>query len=373
MPTETLELPKAPPAGARSPNAVPPKKPADPEPPKSKRTPLLILTLVVLIAAVAGLVYYLHARNFEETDDAFIDGHVVAVSPRIAGRVEAVLFNDNDEVTKGQLLVQLDPSDATVALERARAQLAQAQAQVLQAQAQTSQSQGQLAQAEAQTAQQAAQADVAGINFQRNNSLYARDLRAIAKQEVDTTKSTFDAATASRDAAQANVVAMRASVEASHASVASAEANVGAATAAVHDAELQLSYTKILASETGRIARKQVEPGNYVQPATQLCSLVQHDVWVTANYKETQLRRMREGQPVEVTVDAYPDQKLKAHVQSLQPGTGSRFSLLPAENATGNYVKTVQRLPVKIVFDEKPDVLRRLAPGMSVEPSVDLR
>jgi membrane fusion protein (multidrug efflux system) len=147
---------------------------------------------------------------------------------------------------------------------------------------------------------------------------------------------------------------------------------VHVAQAAVDDATLQLSYTRIAAAEAGRITRKTVEPGNYVTAGQTLFSIVRHDVWVTANFKETQLDRMQPGQPVRVRVDAFPGRDFKAHVDSFQLGSGSRFSLLPAENATGNYVKVVQRIPIKIVFDEPLDVLSLLAPGMSVEPRVNV-
>ncbi len=316
-----------------------PPKPEDEGVRKGKRVPMIVLTILFLAAGVGGLLYDLHARNFEKSDDAFIEGHVSTVSPKVAARVLTVRFNE----------------------------------QVLQAQAQADQADAQLAQAEAQTGQQQAQFDVAAINFNRNSSLYQHDLRAIAKQEVDTTSSNKDAARAALAAAQANVKAMRAGGEAARATLESSKANVRNARAVVHDAEFQLSYTKIYAPEAGRITRKQVEPGDYLQTAPAICSLVQPDVWITANYKETQLRQMREGQSAEIKVDAYPDRRLKAHVESVQPGTGSRFSLLPAENATGNYVKVVQRVPVKLVFDESPDTLRLLSPGLSVEPTVDLR
>jgi membrane fusion protein (multidrug efflux system) len=348
-------------------------KPEDAGVKKGKRTPLIILTVAIVLVAIAGLIYYLHSRHFEQTDDAFIEGHVTAVSPRIAAQVLEVHFNDNDEVKQGQLLVVLDSRDRAAALERAQAQLAQAQAQVLQSQAQAGQARAQLAQARAQSAQRRAEAEVAGINFRRNRSLAQRDLRAIAQQDVDSTKAALDGAAAALAAADAAIEAAEATAQAAQATIVSSQANATAALASVHNAELQLSYTHVVAAVTGRIAGKQVEPGDYIEAATQICSLVQPDYWVTANFKETQLRHMRVGQTVKVNVDAYPDRTLKAHVQSIQPGTGARFSLLPTENATGNYVKVIERVPVKLVFDEPIEALRRLAPGMSVEPSVDLR
>jgi membrane fusion protein (multidrug efflux system) len=324
----------------------------------SKRKPLLILTAVVVIGAIIGVISWLMMRGYQTTDDAFIEGHIIQVSARISAEVEAVNFTDNQEVKKGDVLIELDPRDYQVALEKAEAQLLEAQAQVRQAQAQA-------IQAHAQLAQQSAQSDIAGINFNRDSSLYQKDLRAIAKQDVDTTK-------ASLEAAQATVGAAQAAVDAAQSEVGSAQAAVTVAQAAVDNAKLMLSYTKIPAAESGRITHKTVEPGNFVAAGQTLFSLVQHDVWVTANFKETQLARMKPGQPVRVRVDAFPGRDFKAHVDSFQLGTGSRFSLLPAENATGNYVKVVQRVPVKIVFDEPLDTLLGLAPGMSVEPRVDV-
>jgi membrane fusion protein (multidrug efflux system) len=341
-------------------------------PGSSKRKPLLILTGVVLIGAVIGFCAWFLARGYETTDDAFIDGHIIQVSPRISAEVNSVHFDDNQEVLKGQLLVELDPRDYQVAVEKAQAQLIQAQAQVLQARAQKAQSDAQLAQAQAQLGQQSAQSAIATINFNRDASLYQQDLRAIAKQDVDTTKATLAAAQAAVDAARSNVQAARAAADAAESEIGSDQAAVDVAKAAVDSAQLALSYTRITAAEPGRITRKTVEPGDYVTAGQTLFSIVQHDVWVTANFKETQLARMKRGQAVRIRVDAFPDRDLKGHIDSFQLGSGSRFSLLPAENATGNYVKVVQRIPVKIVFDEPLDVLSHLAPGMSVEPRVDV-
>jgi membrane fusion protein (multidrug efflux system) len=341
-------------------------------PGSSKRKPLLILTAVVLIGAIIGLILWFLSRGYETTDDAFIDGHIIEVSPRISAEVVGVHFEDNQEVRKGNMLVELDPRDYDLALEKAEAQLIQAQAQVRQAQAQEAQAHAQLIQAQAQVGEQAAQSDIANINFHRDASLYQQDLRAIAKQDVDTTQASLAAAQAKVDAARANVEAARAAEQAAQSETGSADAAVKVAQAAVDSAMLELSYTRITAAEPGRITRKTVEPGDYVTAGQTLFSIVQHDVWVTANFKETQLARMRRGQPVRVRVDAFPGRDLKAHIDSFQLGSGSRFSLLPAENATGNYVKVVQRIPVKIVFDEPLDVLMHLAPGMSVEPRVDV-
>lgn len=339
---------------------------------RKKRRPLWLLTLVLLVVCLVGLIAYFLTRDYETTDDAFIDGHVIEVSSRVAAQVVRLHIDDNAEVKKGDVLVELDPRDFQVALEKAQAQLVQAQARVKQAEAGADQAKAQVVQAQADLAQRAAQFEIARINYERNSSLYQRDLRAVAKEDVDTTKANFDAAQATLAGAQASVTAAAAAGESAAAQVGAAEAAVHAAEAAVDNADLQLSYTRIVAAESGRITRKNVDVGTYVQPAQTMFALVNHDVWVTANFKETQLTKMKEGQPVTIAVDAYPGRKLKGHVDSVQLGSGSRFSLLPAENATGNFVKVVQRIPVKIVLDESPEVLARLGPGMSVEPKIDI-
>ncbi len=308
------------------------------------------------------------------------------IDPKVSAYVADIHFDDNTLVNKGDLLIELDPRDLNVALQRAQTQLAQAKAQVLQAQAGVEQSRAKLTQAQAmviqqgaQVTQMSAQSDLAGVNFNRDTSLYTRDVKAIAKTNLDTTKSNYDAAQAMVNAAKANVDAAKANVEAEHsgadaadAQLAVAQATVGTAEAGVRDAELQLSYAKIVAPVSGRVTRKAVEPGDYVTVGQGLLSVVPREVWVTANFKETQLTFMKPGQPVEVEIDAFPGRALRGKVDSVQKGTGARFSLLPPENATGNYVKVVQRVPVKIVFDESPDRLSVLSPGMSVEPRVDI-
>jgi len=363
--------------GEQRPQKEPNGKPraAQGKPPEKKKSKkgIFILLFVVIIGGIAGYFYYLHTRDFVGTDNAFIDGHIVQISPRISAIVKTVHFDDNQDVKKGDLLIELDPHDFEVSLEKAQAQLALAQGQLEQRKAELAQSEAQQAQTNAQLAQQKWQVELAGINFRRNQSLYQKDMHAVAGQDVDTTKANLEVAKASFDAYEASVKAAAAAVGAAKAHVTAEEANVANGRAAVHDAQLQLSYTTISAVADGRIARKQVEPGNYVQPSQVMTSLVLNDLWVTANYKETQLTNMRVGQAVEIKVDAFPHRTLKAHVASFQPGTGARFSLLPAENATGNYVKVVQRVPVKIVFDENADTLRLLGVGMSVDPTVDVR
>jgi membrane fusion protein (multidrug efflux system) len=266
-----------------------------------------------LAAIVAGGFFWAN-QGWESTDDAFIEGHVVAISPRVAGHVVRVLIDDNQAVKKGDILAEIDPRDYATKSDQARADVAGAEAAVRKTQ----------------------------DDVKRYRDLNARN---------EASRQTLDHALADAQ---------------------SAAAGLNAAQARLRQAELDLSYTKIEAPQAGRVTRKSVEEGAYVGVGQSLLTLVPSEVWVVANFKETQLKRMRPGQRAEIGVDAY-DGKLRGRVDSLQSGTGARFSILPAENATGNYVKVVQRVPVKIVLDRTADAARLLAPGMSVEAEVEVK
>lgn len=319
----------------------------------------------------AGLFYYFrYIAPYEDTDDAFIDGNVTLVSPRVAGQVTQLLINDNEEVHSNDVLVEIDPRDYQAALDQANADLAAAQSQLDSARAQVEVSESKVVQAQAAVTAAEAQDQRASADLKRYESV---ESRAVSKTD-------FDLAQAQARSAAANLAAARSQVKAAHAEVSLSRAGVETATAAVQQAQarleqakLNLSYTKIIAPFDGRITARTVQVGSYVQPGQALFALVPRDVWVTANFKETQLTFMRPGQPVEVHVDAYPTHDFKATVNSLQAGTGARFSLLPPENAVGNYVKVVQRVPVKIVFDEQLPTNLDIAPGMSVEPKVKVK
>ena len=268
-----------------------------------------------LAAMAGGALYFVLAAPSVSTDDATIEGHVIPVSAKISGHVARVRIDDNQVVKAGDVLAEIDPRDFQTRLDQARGKVASDRAE-------------------------AAKTDA---DLKRAQALFARD--EASKQDLEHAQAASDAAKA--DLAQSD--------------------------AAQRQAELDLSYTKILAPESGRVTRKAVEPGAYVSIGQSVLALVPAESWVVANFKETQLARMRVGQAAEIRVDAYPDRRLHGHVDSIQDGTGARFSLLPAENATGNFVKVVQRVPVKIVLDDKPASGRVLAPGMSVEATVDLR
>jgi membrane fusion protein (multidrug efflux system) len=427
-----------------------------------RRIMFAAIGLVLLIGAGAGVRYWLHSRQYESTDDAFIEGHATEVSPKVSGYAQKIYITDNQQVKAGDLLVEIDARDYEARLEQARAALnaamarkkaarsglaltrvtsgagveqasagvAVARSTVAQARAAASAAQGRVSQlsaavgtAQANVAQAQAQARAAEAEAVRARADVVRYQNLFDKDEVS--RQQLDRATATAATAEAELEATRRRVAAAEAQVGEARSAQGAAAdqyrqslsqivgtqaqvgqavgklseansapqqvavkqsdvettsaeieqaeASVQQAELDLSYTKIYAPEDGRIAKKSVELGALLQPGEGLFVLVPAEMWVVANFKETQLNRMRPGQTVEIIVDSYPDKTFRGHVDSLQTGTGSRFSLLPPENSTGNYVKVVQRLPVKIVFDEEPDSEHLLAPGMSVEPEVKVR
>jgi membrane fusion protein (multidrug efflux system) len=340
------------------------------EPRRFSRRFWFLLALGVMIISAATY-WFLSNAGYESTDDSAIEAHVIQVSPKVSAHVKAVHFDDNYQVKRGDLIIELDPRDYEVALASASASLASAQSKLTEADAQRNVAQAGLGQAKADLASAQASAENAVSDFNRNEQLYKTHV--IDRREYDASAAQAKTAAASVESATKRVTSQEAQVRLASAQYVTASAEVKQAESQMQQAQLQLSYTRIFAPFAGRVTKKSVEPGNYVQPGQTLLSLVPPDVWVVANFKETQLKRMEVGQPVSVRVDAIPGREFKAHVESLQVGTGSRFTLLPPENATGNFVKVVQRIPVKIVFDEAPAELEQLWAGESVEPKVDVR
>jgi membrane fusion protein (multidrug efflux system) len=303
------------------------------------------LVVVVVLLVAGGVIWWLIARHYEDTDDAFIDTHIVRLAPQIAGQVTAVLAQDNQLVRQGDLLIAINSSDAQTRLDQILAQKAQAQTT--------------LAQALAGEAGAAAQAQNANRDFARYVALKKTAPAAVAQQQMDQAQATARNANAQRAQTEAQIAGARAQIKSYDAQIAAAR--------------LSLGYTRIAAPITGHVAQKTVAVGDYVSPGQQLLAIVPLRLWVTANFKETQLELMRVGQHVDVTIDAC-GLTLPGHVDSIQRGAGQAFGILPPENATGNYVKVVQRVPVKIVLDRLPDPRRcPLGPGMSVEPTVTVR
>jgi membrane fusion protein (multidrug efflux system) len=334
-----------------------------------RRRVMLVGVGLLILAAVTY--WFVSNAGYETTDDATIEAHVIQVSPKISAHVKTVRFDDNYQVKRGELLIELDPRDYEVALASAVANLASVQSKLIESEAQQNMAQAGLGQAKADLASAQATAENAESDFTRNEQLYKTHV--IDRREYDASAAQAKSVTANMESASKKAASQEAQVGLASAQHVTAAAEVKQAEAQVQQAQLQLSYARIFAPFDGKVTRKSVEPGNYVQPGQTLFSLVPPEVWVVANFKETQLKKMKVGQSVSVRVDAIPRRDFKAHVESLQVGTGSRFTLLPPENATGNFVKVVQRVPVKIVFDESPANLERLWAGESVEPKVDVR
>jgi membrane fusion protein, multidrug efflux system len=341
---------------------------------RRRRRPILLPLLLVVagLAAIGGgVLWWLAARQYETTDDAFIDVHMVRVAPQVAGRVALVPVDDNQAVAASQLLVKIDPAPLQAKLAQAVANQANAAGGLAQAKAQRAVVEADAARARAQVGVAQANASNAIIALKRSQGLAAS--AAFSRQQFDDATANAASTAAALVAAQKNQASAEAQLLVTESRIETAEAALSGAKAQVEQARLDVSYTEIFASEAGHIAHKNVSPGDYVQGGQTLMALVPLDVWVTANFKESQLARMRVGQPVEISIDAYPDKTLRGHIDSFQRGSGPAFSLLPPENATGNYVKVVQRVPVKIVFDDPLDPSRPLGPGMSVVPSVKVR
>lgn len=343
-----------------------------------KKSPLKRPAVIISLAAVlcvliaVGIVYWLYARHYVSTDDAYVDGNVVQISPQVPALVAALHIDDNQLVHRGDLLVELDRTDYQVALEQAQAQLLAAQGRLAQAEAQLDSAKAAVARASAEV--EAAQ--VALDNATRDLNRYeAVDERARSRQQLDNANAAQKTAQAQLEQARAGKTSADTGVATAAASIKAAQGEVRTSEANVNRAQVNLGYCRIVAPCDGRVTQRTVQAGNFAATGQVLFMLVEPDVWVTANFKETQLAHMRPGQPVTIKVDAFPGEKFQGHVDSIQAGSGSRFAVLPAENATGNFVKIVQRVPVKILFDHGSNTnqFEMLSPGLSVIPKVRVR
>jgi len=349
-------------------------------------SPLFLWPVAIVLAVLLylGLALLANSLTHESTDDAFIAGHLVSIAPRIDGQVSAVQVLDNQMVRSNDLLIEIDTSDyaITVAQKESAADSSDANVktviaadELMRKKVATAEASERKAQADADAS--AASAKLAATNFERAQSLL-KD-KTISQQEFDAAQAANNSAQANLNSAQQNVAEENSKVDESHSQLAAAEAEVGLVKAQweesqtnVAAAQLNLSYTKIFAPGDGRVTRKQVEVGDYLQAGQQIMSLVPVEVWLVANFKESQLRKMQTNQPALVEIDALGGRKFRAHVDSVQAGSGAAFSLLPPENATGNFVKVIQRVPVKIIFDEPLPADHTIGPGLSVTPSVQV-
>jgi membrane fusion protein (multidrug efflux system) len=343
--------------------------PATPNPSKAKQR-IILLVATLIIGVAASIYYFWFVAPYQSTDDAFIEAHVTPIAPQVAGRVIQLLVQDNQEVKQGDLLLQIDPRDYQVKLDQEQAGLTAAQSQLAEANAQFTVDRAKVEQERANVAVAEAEAKQAETD---NKRYQAVGNVAASQNQLDLAATQARSADAQVDAARSKELAAEAQADLDKASIRTATAEVQNGEANVRQAKLNLSYTQVKAPEAGYITHRTVEAGAYVQAGQALLAIVPQQVWVVANFKETQLTHMRPGQPVEVTVDAYPQIKFKGHVDSIQHGSGASFSLLPPENASGNFVKVVQRVPVKIVIDDTAAATFVLGPGMSVEPEVRVK
>jgi membrane fusion protein, multidrug efflux system len=334
--------------------------PAPPRNGNGRRRAGLILLLLVFVGLLSTLWFWCKSKTHVTTDNAFVESHVYSISSRVPGNVAQVRVTDNQPVKAGDLLVELDPVDYRARFDDARANLSIAINE-------TSSNYAQVDAARAALNSDRAKLEQAVLDLERGQALYRKEV--IPKEQLDRLET-------ARKIAAAKLVETEGSVRRALAILGltgkgGKDALIERRKAELEESRLTLSYTRIYAPADGYITRKSVEQGNNIQAGQPLMALVAlNDVWVTANYKESQLTHVAPGQKVEFTVDTYPGRKFSGVVESIMAGTGAAFSLLPPENATGNYVKVVQRIPVKIVVERKSDPRHLLRVGMSVEPTI---
>ena len=334
-----------------------------------RRRVILIATAALAAGTALGGYYWAFVAPYESTDDAFVEADVTPIAPQVSGRVLRVPVSDNQEVRRGAVLFEIDPSDYQTRLDQAQAELAAARGKADQAVSQISIDRAKVEEERASVAAADAEAKRAEADDRRFHDVGSL---AVSASQLDLAGTQARTSEAQVTVAANRQRAMEAQLGLDEAEIQTARAEVLRCEAAVRQAELDLSYTRVVAPVAGFVTHRGVQPGDYVQTGEPQLAIVPRHVWIIANFKETQLARMHPSQPVAITVDAYPNLKLNGHVDSVQAGAGARFSLFPPENASGNYVKVVQRVPVKIALDDA-EAERVLGPGMSVVPEVRVR
>lgn len=329
-----------------------------------------LLVIGIVLAGICAVIYFVWSLSYESTDDAYVAGVIVPVSAEVKGKVVKVYIKDNQSITAGKPLLDIFRDDYTHVMTQSNETLSQVKAEDSELHASVEEKKKALVQAKANLDAARAEEDLADKDVKRYERLLKQ--KVVAQSHFDTVQSRWKVAQARREAAEAAVAEAGATLETLKARVTTQGFRIKEAETSRDQARLDLSRTVVTAPMSGRIAMKNVDPGKYVEPGQPLLAIVQEDTWVIANFKETQIKKMTVGQSVEIKVDAYPGMTFKGHIDSVQPGTGAVFSLLPPENATGNFVKVVQRVPVKIIIDSQFDPVHPLWPGLSVVPSVDI-
>ncbi|RKD20090.1 secretion protein HlyD [Pelobium manganitolerans] len=340
--------------------------------PKSKSAKVIpiILAVLIVIGAVFGIKEYIYFSKHVDTDDAQIDGDISPVVSRVGGYVDSIYFEENQHVDANQLLVKLDDRELKVKLEQAQAGKQSALANVNVSETVVSSTAANVGTAKANVEIAQAKANKANKDFVRYQNLVKDG--SVTQQQFDQAKAEKEAADASLQAAKTQYEAVKKQVNTSQSQVSAASSNINLRSADIDYAKLMLSYTRITAPTSGIVSNKNIQIGQLIQPGQALFSIVNDgSIYVTANFKETQLEKLKEGQLVDIEVDAFPDAEITGHIYNFSPATGAKFSLLPPDNATGNYVKVIQRVPVKIKIDDNK-IMSKLRPGMSVNVSVHI-
>lgn len=317
---------------------------------------ILIPFGIILLFVMFGLYIFINSFSYQSTDDAFVEGRFIQIAPRVSGQVISLKVDDNDYVKKGDLLLEIDPNDFKTKVDELENALREAEANKDVASSEVDKSSANLADADKNL-------EFAKKDFERYSKLKENGL--CTKQEYDVAQTAYKQALDKHNAVSAMLKSTKANDVAK-------DANISKIQAQLEQAKLDLSYTKIYAPQDGYISARSVEMGNYVNKAQPLMAVVSPKIWIVANFKETQLTKMKKGQPVTIKIDTYPNKKFKGEVDSIQLASGAKASLFPPENAVGSYIKVVQRIPVKIVFTEDISSYT-IAPGMSVVPKVKIK
>ena len=330
----------------------------------------IIAIAATTAAVIYGMIYFIHSLSHKSTDDAYVSGTIVPIAAEIKGRVTNVFVSDNQYVEEGKPLLEIYRQDYINHFDESSQSLSRLDSEENELKAVIVEKEKGLIRARANLDVAVNEEDLALKELQRYEKLLKKE--AVSQNEYDQFKSRWLVAVARKRAAEATVAEAEVALQSAKTKATTQSFKIKEAQSVNKLTQLDLARTVVTAPVSGRIAMKNVDPGKYVMPGQALLSIVKEDIWVIANFKETQITKMTVGQPVEIKVDAYPSIKFKGHVDSLQPGTGSVFSLLPPENATGSFIKVVQRVPVKIIIDSKFDPYHPLWPGLSVIPTVDV-
>ena len=338
--------------------------------PKYKKKRVIIPTITAIILFLIGIWAAIHSTFYQSTDDAFIEGRLISIAPRVSGPVVKLLVDDNDEVKAGDLLVEIDPSDYIVKLHQAEAKLQEAKSELNVKEKDVAKNKANVNQTLENINSAESKMNFAQSDYTRYSKMYESGI--VSKQALEDSKTRLEVSQANNKSAQENSQAAKHALASNQAKINAMEANIKELEAEVEQAKLDLEYTKVYAPQSGKISSRSVEVGNYLQVGQPIMQVVPKETWIIANFKENQLTYMKEGQKVSIKIDTYPSKRFLGEVQSIQRSTGAKASLFPPENAVGSYVKIVQRIPVKIIFKE--DISNyNIVPGMSVVPKVKVR